>query len=81
MELVLNGEVVARGNITAQTTVHGERVESHESAVMLVKTCTRAPPGYSQNAFCAGSFTKWPTEDIKSPSMNACNMYILDVNG
>ena len=50
MELVLNGEVVARGNITAQTTVHGERVESHESAVMLVETCTRAPPGYSQDA-------------------------------
>ena len=58
MELVLDGEVVARGNITAQTTVHGERVESHESAVMLVETCIRAPPGYSQAAFCTGSFIK-----------------------
>ena len=80
MELVLDGEVVARGNITAQTTVHGERVESHESAVMLVETCIRAPPGYSQDAFCAGSFIKWPTEDIRLPSTNARNMYILDVN-
>ena len=80
MELVLNGEVVARVNIPAQTTVHGERVESHESAVMLVETCIRAPPGYSQDAFCVGSYIKWPTVDIRLPSMNACNMYILDVN-
>ena len=76
MELVLNGpqcqEVVARGNITAQTTVHGERVVSHELAVMLVEACIRAPPGYSQDAFCASSFIKWPTEDIRRIAKYEC---------
>ena len=55
---------MARGNITTQETVHGDKVGSHESAIMLVETLTQPPPGYSTDAFCAGSFVKWPKEHI-----------------
>ena len=65
MELVYGGEVVAKGTLSTQTTVHGQVVESHETAVMLTETFTTSPPpGYSEDAFCVGSFVKWPKESV-----------------